>query len=295
MKVNLSPHDFELLSAYIDGQLSPSDKEKVEITLRSDADFQKAFEKLKRSHEILHAVPQRHVPHPFTLTPENVKPITHLSFFVSVFRYSSVAATALLVILIAFDFIPFLHVSFSGQTSTLYKKPVPVGNLTQLPSIINRNTPGYGMGGGGGQPEVEPSLASPLSVPNQQATPAEKIQSLMQTTLPQLETTLAPRQPAAAPAVPQLESIPEPTPTTGQPVAPPASQTKVMEDTLTVSGPILGIRPTEERGQMKIPSYETGQLQESQGVNILRISEISLAFIAVFAGIMALIFARKPH
>jgi hypothetical protein len=60
--------DVELLSAYLDGQLSPSDSIRLESRLASDQNLQAVMDDLRTARGLLRQLPQRRVPHNFTLT-----------------------------------------------------------------------------------------------------------------------------------------------------------------------------------------------------------------------------------
>ena len=64
-----SRRDLEQLSAYLDGQLSQSDRARLEIRIKSDAGLAAALEELRQTRAFLRRTPQRHAPRNFTLTP----------------------------------------------------------------------------------------------------------------------------------------------------------------------------------------------------------------------------------
>lgn len=64
-----SSRDLELLSAYLDGQLSQSDRSRLEIRIHSDPTFASALEELRQTRALLHRIPHRRAPRNFTLTP----------------------------------------------------------------------------------------------------------------------------------------------------------------------------------------------------------------------------------
>ena len=94
----MNPRDLELLSAYLDGQLSPSDSARLETRLTSDPSLRDALNNLRATRNLLHQLPSRGAPRNFTLTPQmaGVKP--PIPRAVPVFRFASVFATFLFVI-----------------------------------------------------------------------------------------------------------------------------------------------------------------------------------------------------
>src|SRR5687767_9252500 len=95
--------DIELLSSYLDGQLSPSDSARLESRLNSDPELASAFNDLRAARDILRRLPARRAPRNFTLTRKMVgakPPMPRTYFF---FRFSSAFTTLLLLITFAFN------------------------------------------------------------------------------------------------------------------------------------------------------------------------------------------------
>jgi len=61
--------DLELLSAYLDEQLSQSDRARLEIRIHADPAFANALEELRQTRTLLRHTPQRRAPRNFILTP----------------------------------------------------------------------------------------------------------------------------------------------------------------------------------------------------------------------------------
>ncbi|MGC1376650.1 MAG: hypothetical protein WA821_10515 [Anaerolineales bacterium] len=94
----LSSHDAELLSAYLDGQLSKADAGQLESRLKTDPELRTVYEGLRQSRAVLRKLPARRAPRNFTLTPQmaGVKPPLPRSF--PVFRLASALAAVLFFI-----------------------------------------------------------------------------------------------------------------------------------------------------------------------------------------------------
>ncbi len=119
--------DIELLSAYLDGQVSPSDSARLEARLKSDPEMGLALQSLRESRGLLRQLPHRRAPRNFTLTRAMVGLKPPLPRVYPVFRF----ATALAAILFVFSFT-------TNQVSQLAASaPVPAFGLG-------------GSGGGGG-------------------------------------------------------------------------------------------------------------------------------------------------
>ena len=66
----LSPHDWEALSAYLDGEMSTRERVSFEKALQTRADLQLALEGLRKTRAVLRSQTLMRAPRNFTLTPE---------------------------------------------------------------------------------------------------------------------------------------------------------------------------------------------------------------------------------
>ena len=135
--------DVEMLSAYLDGQLSQVDSTRIETRIKVDPVLRSVYDDLRQSRALLHKLPARRAPRNFTLTPKmaGIKPPLPRSF--PLFRLAS----ALAAVLLFFSFTANLSVPV---IATLRAAPLSVA---------------YGRGGGGG-PGGQPSVAmAPAAVP----------------------------------------------------------------------------------------------------------------------------------
>ncbi len=87
--------DVELLSAYLDGQTSPSDSTRLEARLKTDPELASALDALHASRTLLRRMPKRRAPRNFTLTPQMVGRKPPLPRSYPVFRFATVMATVL--------------------------------------------------------------------------------------------------------------------------------------------------------------------------------------------------------
>ena len=62
--------DVQQLSAYLDGQLKPSEAARLESRLQSEPGLASIFEELRQTRSLLRQLPQRRAPRNFTLTPK---------------------------------------------------------------------------------------------------------------------------------------------------------------------------------------------------------------------------------
>ena len=88
-------HDAELLSAYLDSQLSKVDSAQLESRIKTDPELRSVYDELRQSRTVLRKLPARRAPRNFTLTPKmaGIKPPLPRAF--PVFRLASVLAAVL--------------------------------------------------------------------------------------------------------------------------------------------------------------------------------------------------------
>jgi hypothetical protein len=147
--------DVEKLSAYLDGQLKPSEKARLESRLQSDPELASILKDLRLARGLLRQLPQRRAPRNFTLTPKMVGQKPPLPRTYPAFHFATVLATLLLFFTFATNFL--------------------------APSLARTAPYPYGRGGGGvDQPELsmesvpeEPALEAPaMEEPAAPETPA---------------------------------------------------------------------------------------------------------------------------
>lgn len=108
MKAAVSPRDLELLSAYLDQQLKPTEYARLQARLKTEAELAAALNDLRTTRRMLRSLPIQRAPHNFTLTPAmaGVKPAQPT--FLPALRLASVLAAVLLVFVLAGDHLGFL-------------------------------------------------------------------------------------------------------------------------------------------------------------------------------------------
>lgn len=192
--------DVELLSTYLDGELSQGDAARLEARLARDPHLAAALDELRQSRSLLRRLPQRRAPRNFVLSPRMVGQKPPLPREYPLFRFSTVLATLLLLFTFAVNAI--------GTFSLGAMAPAPAA---------------YGMGGGGGQ-EQQPSLvmeeaaateapAEPeaaLPVPTQMAQPLAEDTGAVDTPAPQakqVESEPTPLAPQAVTSIPDAREV----------------------------------------------------------------------------------------
>ncbi len=281
MNKSILEHDLELLSSYLDDQLSPSEQKLVETRLESDSTYKEAFEKLRRTCLILRSLPQRPAPRNFTLSAEVNKKKVNIPSFFQIFRLSSAVAVLGLVILLVFDFLPFFGQSVINQNLEVAQAPAaaaPAAKPNEPPMIIiwgpsQPEVLGKGGGGGGGDAQTGAitSNAIPQPATEPSALSSERVVPPAQTLSPQVESTLvAPLEDTLA-----------------------APQIKESESAISGTGPILGIPPSNERGSVLSTLSVQPPTPNTEKVSAMRISELVLGALALLTGIIAFLLHKK--
>jgi len=160
MTPNSSFRDIEKLSAYLDGELKPSEIARLETRLQSEPELASVLKDLRQARGILRQLPQRRAPRNFTLTPKMVGLKPPMPRTYPVFRFATVLATLLLFFTFATNF----------MAPRMERVAVPYGI--------------GGSGGGGGDaesememeaapeaPAEEPAMEAPLKEPPVLGTP----------------------------------------------------------------------------------------------------------------------------
>jgi hypothetical protein len=87
--------DIENLSAYLDDQLQPEEKAKLQSRLSNEAELRQQLEDLRQTRAVLRSTPQVRRPRSFTLTPEMVQ---QQRFVFQAMRFSRLVATVATVV-----------------------------------------------------------------------------------------------------------------------------------------------------------------------------------------------------
>ena len=101
----MNQRDVELLSAYLDGQLKPSDSSRLEARLKSDAELVSVMDDLRAARNLLRRLPQRRAPRNFTLTPKMVGQNPPMPRAYPLFRFATTIATLLLFFTFGLNFL----------------------------------------------------------------------------------------------------------------------------------------------------------------------------------------------
>lgn len=133
MTKQISPHEWEALSAYLDKELSVKERTRLESRLQVQPELRQALEDLRRTRAILRSQPLLRAPRNFTLTPEMVgqrRPVRSgggLPVF-NFMRFASAFAAVLLVIVLIGDLFSGAPVgrptAMKASEATIAEEPV---------------------------------------------------------------------------------------------------------------------------------------------------------------------------
>lgn len=130
----MKQRDLELLSSYLDGQLSSADAARLEARLRTEPDLRSVLQDLRGARSLLRQLPMRKAPRNFRLTPQMVGKNPPLPRVYPVFRFATTLATLLLFFTFGLNFLG--------------------------PQLASQ-PPAFGMGGG--EPDTLPAIVEPAA------------------------------------------------------------------------------------------------------------------------------------
>jgi len=143
----MNQRDLELLSSYLDGQLSPSETSRLESRLQTDPQLASVLTDLRATRSLLRKLPARKAPRNFTLTRKMVGQNPPLPRAYPVFRF----ATALATLLFVFSF-----------------------GLNTVGRQMASQAPAFGMGGGGADTTEQGVELFSVEAPAATEAPAEE-------------------------------------------------------------------------------------------------------------------------
>jgi hypothetical protein len=290
MKTQLSPHDWTLLSSYLDGQLPARQKKHLDERLSTSVDLRLGLEELRQMRQVLRSTPRRKVPHHFTLThamfAENAP---RPNLWRPVFSISSLVSLLMLTCLFMSKFVP-LGASAPRMDAPQMQVVEKVVEAQPTAEIIQW---GVSPGQGGGGSEVDgKGGAGPLS---------------MQVDSPQdFAATMAP-EPQVTESLPSDQTLtfaeksmdmtatlePIVTPTVVVDLEKPPARVGESGNEPTVGPLILGIPPMEEQGILMKTEQPASTPLPLRKLPSLTIIEVALLLVTLSTGLAALLVGRK--
>jgi hypothetical protein len=298
MKTRISPRDWEQLSAYLDRQLKPSERSRLEARLQVDPGLRTALEELRRTRAVLRSTPHPRAPRKFTLTPEMVGARPAWRLAPALGFVSALASIALIFALIGDIFgwtapaapaaVPQLAAKAIRPTEAAVEAfnstSVEQGITESLPPPIPTDTvvpPSQAPLGAGAAPTEAPTSIS-TAVTETLAERTGMAQRIRETPTPGGPATIGPISPGinVTPTVPIAVLVAPtitPTATSPAPTEPPIPQTS------------LPLQTDRQVLSKQVP--ETTQ-PVKEGLPTPRILEVFLAVLALGTGLAAILLRR---
>jgi hypothetical protein len=311
MKAQLSHKDWELISEYLDGELTAREKNRLDQRLNQQPELRNGLEELRQTRAILRSVPRRRAPRNFALTPEMVQKRALPRLF-PVLSFSSALATVLVILTLFLQLLP-------GSQRALQAAPLrenfAVNKAVSQSATAAKSTPmiiqwgaqpnapyavGRGGGSGGGSSEgpsggLAPQASNPSTLTDNQTAPTEAPSAAAKSLEATPETGAQPMAPALsapAPAAPEA-------PATATEAQPPSA---AAADQAKESNPILGLPPQKDEGKI-IPQPEAESQptlpvepakQPAPQINWWLI-EAGLVIVALATGFWAIVLWRRAR
>lgn len=264
----LTQKQWQLLSAYLDNQLSEKEKRLAEKMLQTNPAFKSALESLMRVHDVLKWLPEHKVPKNFTIHAPQTEHI-RIPGWQKILRYSTALTALLLSFALALDFLPALgpistRMSLGEEQAAEISAPKTAefadeaSALEEEPQIIfwggSPAMGAYGKGGGGAEgmgSAVPPAYGIGGGIDTVE-TPSDMEISEEESLLEKLPAVDEQQSMEEMQMIPEAELAPAPAET--MPESPderlsePGMEVPTEGIYLQESNPILGIRPPEEQG-----------------------------------------------
>lgn len=149
MKSELHPKDGQLLSDFLDGQLSSQEADRLQKRLNEDENLRETLEDLRQLKIVLRNAPRFSVPHNFTLTPAMVGK-KRFEILLPVLRFSSATAVFLLIASYLLELLPGVNPAF--RTNAIPMAGAPIAEAPAAANIVEATPPPIILWNEGGQP-----------------------------------------------------------------------------------------------------------------------------------------------
>jgi hypothetical protein len=313
---------FEMLSAYLDNQLSEKDRSKVESALQMDPALKHDFQMLDATRHLLRNAPRLKVPRNFTLTPAMVAKQNPFKFWMPAMSFSSALAAVLFVLSFVFNINmvggPMIaqtrNMDHANTLDTITLENIEMADestkstVEETPMIIQWfGQQANGMGGGGPAGAVaEGQAMAEEAAPMMLDEPSNTMEMEADTELYALEEpapageAVAGQMPAEEPveAIQESDAVEEmPVPKEGPFIAGDDGADLMNQD---ASNLILGVSPEEDRGQIieepqqVMPQIYAEEIPPSnQNPILLIVLRSGLALLAITFAIIAYLMHRQ--
>jgi len=284
MTERLTSRDWILISAYLDGRLSPAALTRIEKRIQEDAHFKRSLEEIARLKQLLAALPKKRAPRNFTLAPEKAqKPLRGL-WLQPALSFVSVTASIILVLVFSFN---YLGMGLPRQAAAQRAEIAAMEGVAEAPApmIINW-IPSGGQGGGAAEAK----------------SPYTGIDGIGGPGIPVAEPGIGggavePAVPELPPGVdPQTAISEEPEPAAFEEPAPAALESEPVSDA-DLSNLILGLAEDDTAGQVieSAPLRKAPAPQPRRGFSAPSLVMLIAGITALLSGAGALFLRKKFH
>lgn len=263
----LSPRDFDLLSAYMDGQISARDLAAVEKRLKDDPEARQALAELRQMRAALRALPARKVPHHFTLT-RSMAQAQRMPRAIPLLRFSSVLSALVMAFLFVLQLGPRLMPTAMAPAPVMESYAAEDASSKEAensPIIIWNQGPTGGGGGMGGAPAGMGGAAEGYAMAGAPEIPADSTAKIAPEATPAADVSALP---TAAPA----------------PLA--------AGENTSVNPSILGIN-TDQAGQRIYDDSATPRREDKNPLSAFVWAQIALGAAALGFGLAAITLTRR--
>ena len=307
--------NLEMLSAYLDNQLSEKERSKVESTLQVDPALKQELSMLDATRRLLRNAPTLKVPRNFTLTTSMVAKQNPFKFWMPAMSFSSALAAVLFVLSFIFNFSP-VGTTLTAQTRNMDQftasDSVAVESMEmaeesekssaeETPMIIQWfGEQANGLGGGGPASSVtEGEIMAEEAAPMAAEAPALEMEA--ESAMPAMEEAAGAGMDTATGQITAEE--PAPAMEEALPAAKDGPDTEtdgsVNATDDNASNLILGISPEEDRGQIieeqhAMPQDYNEEMQNSyQNTTWLAVFRMGLLLLSITFAIIAYLMYRQ--
>lgn len=280
MKYEISDRELELLSAYLDHELSPKDQDLIEARLESNPDLRRILGELHQNRAAMRRLPRLRAPRNFTLSPDAVGVKSKRRTY-PVFGIVSALSSFVLILVLAGDFLfqpamvsqpivdtlatEAIQVEITGEAEILREAEIIVTSQVEALEELPQAAPAE---------SIVESESMAMEAEGIAATPSVETTRGIDTfssKIPQTTATLSTREDTITPSPTQTAVQPTQTPTISIPTSTVETESIEPGESFPPPTPIT------------IDSQSPGS-----GPQIIRILEISLAVIALGTGALAL-------
>jgi anti-sigma factor RsiW len=204
----LSFRDMENLSAYLDGQLNPSEKTRLENRIQSDPALASALEEFRQTRKLLQHTPHRRAPRNFTLTPKMAGIRPPVPRLVPALSWASAVAMLLFIFTLGTSLVGQLSPSSAapmmaaapsglggGPANAATAAPATVAPAAPAPAALATAAPATAAPAIDQYALATPTVAASIMSAPELATPEPAVPGTNRTTQPPLAQKALPRQP----------------------------------------------------------------------------------------------------